>query len=76
MGELQSRTAPRVPLQVPDVWIHRAGPQSERSLHVPDAPNNREGPQAREPFKCLNGQSHRKELAKEAFRSPATRGSK
>ena len=27
---------------------------------MPDEWNNREGPQAREPFKCLNGQSYRK----------------
>jgi len=43
---------------------------------VPDTPNNREGSQAREPLKCLNGQSHGKRLAKEAFWLPATRGSK
>ena len=41
-----------------------------------DMPNNKEGPQAREPSKCLNGQSYRERLAKEAFRLPATRGSK
>ena len=29
--------------------------------------NNREGPQAREPSTCLNGQSYRERLAKEAF---------
>ena len=39
-----------------------------------DVPNNREGPQAKEPSKCLNGQSYRERLAKEAFWSPATRG--
>ena len=43
---------------------------------MPDVPNNREGPQAREPSKCLNGQSYEERLAKEAFCSPATRGSK
>ena len=32
--------------------------------------------QAREPFNCLNGQSYREILAKEAFWLPATRGSK
>ena len=42
---------------------------------MPDAPNNREAPQAKEPSKCLNGQSYRERLAKEAFCSPATRGS-
>ena len=35
--------------------------------NVPNMPNNREGPQAREPSKCLNGQSYRERLAKEAF---------
>ena len=29
--------------------------------------NNREGPQAKEPSKCLNGQSYGERLAKEAF---------
>ena len=43
---------------------------------MPDAPNNRGVPQAREPSKCLNGQSYRERLTKEAFWSPATRGSK
>ena len=43
---------------------------------MPDTPNNREGPQAREPSKCLNGQSYRERLAKEAFLSTAARGSK
>ena len=43
---------------------------------VLDAPNNREEPQTREPSKCLNRQSYRERLAKEAFWSPATRGSK
>ena len=33
-------------------------------------------PQAREPSKCLNGQSNRGRLAKEAFWPPATRGLK
>ena len=43
---------------------------------MPDGPNNSKGPQAREPSKCLNGWSYRERLAKEAFRLPATRGSK
>ena len=43
---------------------------------MPVVPNNREGPQARDPSKCLYGQSHGERLAKEAFWSPATRGSK
>ena len=39
-------------------------------------PEQREGPQAKEPSKCLNGRSYGERLAKEAFWSPATRGSK
>ena len=38
-----------------------------RELCVLDILNNREGPQARETSKCLNGQSYRERLAKEAF---------
>ena len=34
-----------------------------------------EGPQAREPSMCMQGQSYGERLAKEAFWSPATRGS-
>ena len=45
-------------------------------LYVTDTPSNREGPQAREPCKCLNGQSYRERLAEEAFWLPATRGMK
>ena len=45
-------------------------------LYVPDELNNKDGPQAREPSKCLNGQSHGERQAKEAFWSPVTRGSK
>ena len=55
--------------------LYRVGPQPGGPLYVPDAPNNREGPQARGPSKCLIGQSYRERLAKEAFWSPATRGS-
>ena len=43
---------------------------------MPNGLNNREGPQAREPSKCLNGQSYRERLAKKTFCLPATRGSK
>ena len=50
--------------------------QSGGPLYVPDALNNREGPQATESSKCLNGRSYGERLAKEAFWSPATRGSK
>ena len=40
----------------------------ERLAHqMPDAPVNREGPWAREPSKCLNGQSYGERLAKETF---------
>ena len=59
-----------------DTLIYRVGPQPGGLLYVPDVLNNREGPQAREPSKCLNRQSYRERLAKEAFWSPATRGSK
>ena len=34
---------------------------------MPDSENNKEGPQAREPSKCLNGQSYGERLAKKAF---------
>ena len=47
--------------------IYRVGPQSEQPLYVSDVLNNREGPQGREPTKCLNEQSYRERLAKEAF---------
>ena len=47
-----------------DVLIYRVGPQLGEPLYMHDAPNNREGPQAREPSKCLNGQSYRERLAK------------
>ena len=33
-------------------------------FYVSDALNSREGPQAREPAKCLNGQSYREDLLK------------
>ena len=54
---------------MPDVPIYRVGPQPGwgGGLYMPDAQNNREGPQAREPSKCLNRQSYRERLAKEAF---------
>ena len=50
---------------------YRVGLQPRGALYVPDAPNDREGPWAREPSKCLNGQSYREILAKEAFSLPA-----
>jgi len=56
---------------VPDAPIYRVGPQPEGLLYMPDKKKNKEGPQAREPSKCLNGQSYRKRLSKEAFSSPA-----
>ena len=65
--ELQSRTPPKVLLQVPDLPIYRVGPQSGGPLYVPDVQNNREGPQAREPSKRLDGPRYRERLAKEAF---------
>ena len=59
-----------------DAPIYRLRPQPGGPFCVPAAPNNREGPQAREPSKCLNGQSNGERLAKEALWLPATRGSK
>ena len=44
-----------------DALNYRVGPQSGGFLCVPDALNNGEGPQAREPSKCLNGQSYGKD---------------
>ena len=52
---------------MPDVPIYRVGPQPGETLSLSVMLNNREGPQAREPSKCLNGQSYRERLAKEAF---------
>ena len=53
--------------QVPEALNYRIGPQLGGPLYVPDMLNNREGPQARKPSKCLNRQSYRERLAKEAF---------
>ena len=61
---------------MPDTPIYRVGPQPGGPFYEPNAPNNREGPQAREPSKYLNRKSYRERLTKEAFGSPATRGSK
>ena len=49
-----------------DPPIYRVGPQSRvgRALFVLDVPNNREKPQAREPSKCLNGQSYGERLGR------------
>ena len=58
---------PGCPFEVPDVLNNKVGPQSRGALYVPDMLNNREKSQAREPSKCLNRQSYRKKLAKEAF---------
>ena len=58
-----------------DVQNYRAGPQPGGALYVPDSKQQRRIP-ARESSKCLNGQSYRERLAKEAFWLPATRGSK
>ena len=71
-----SRTTERLVHQMPDALDYRVGPhtgcstteaQSGGPLYVPEAPRNREGLQAREPSKCLNGQSYRERPAKEAF---------
>ena len=72
--ELQSRTPPRVLLQVTDELIYRVGPRLGGPFYVPDMLKNKERPKARKPSKCLNGWSYRERLAKEAFWSPATRG--
>ena len=75
--ELQSRTPPRgAHLRAWCAYLQSRTPVREGPLYVPDTPNNREGSQAREPFKCLNGQSYGERLAKEAFWSPAIRGLK
>ena len=58
--------------QMPDMRIYRVGPQPRGPLYVPDTP--KKGPQAREPSKCLNGQSYGESLTKEASWSPATGG--
>ena len=58
--------------QMPDTQIYRIGPQPRGPLYVPDMP--KKGPQAREPSKCLNGQSYGESLTKQAFWSPATGG--
>ena len=73
--ELQSRTHPGYPCKGL-MCLSRVGPQPGGPLYVLDTPNNREGPQAREPSKCLSGQSYGERLAKETFWSPATRVSK
>ena len=50
-----------------DELNYRVGAQPDGPLYMTDTPSNREGPQAREPCKCLNGQSYRERLAEEAF---------
>ena len=62
-------TPPMVLLYVPETWIYRVGPQPRGPLYVPATPNNREGLQAREPSKCLNGQSYGERLAKRSIAS-------
>ena len=74
-ASISSWTIERLAHQIPDTLIYRVGLQSGGPLYVPDVPNNKEGPQAREPSKCLNGQGNRERLVKEAFWSPASRGS-
>ena len=74
-ASLRGWTIERLAHQMPDALNYR-GPQPGGPLYVPDVPNNREGPQAREPSNCLNRRSCRERLAKEAFWSPATRGSR
>ena len=57
----QSRTPPRVPLQVPDKLIYREGPQQWGLLHVPDVSNNIEGLQARELLSTWTGRAMEKD---------------
>ena len=59
-----------------DTLICKVGPQPGRALYVLAELNNKKGSQAREPSKCLNGWSYGERLAKKAFWSPATIGSK
>ena len=66
----------RLARQTPDVLNYRVGPHPGWPLYVPDMLSNREGCKAREPSKCLGRQRYTERLAKEAFWSPATRGSK
>ena len=49
-----------------DAPNYRVGPQPG-ALYVPDMLSNRVRLQAREPSKCLDGQSYGERLAKEAF---------
>ena len=73
-------TTEQDPTQGAPLGAWRANLQSRSTargpLHVPDALNKRDGPQAREASKCPNWQSYAERLAKEAFWSPATTGSK
>ena len=66
-ANISNWTIERLAHQMPDALNYRLGPQPRVSLYVPDAPVNREGPWAREPSKCLNGQSYGERLAKETF---------
>jgi len=66
----------RVLLSVTDALNSRVGPHSGCPFKCLTHPNDRQGLQAREPSKCLNGQSYGERVAKEAFSLPATRGSK
>ena len=54
-------------LLVPNVPELQSRTPARAAVYVPDMLNNREKSQAREPSKCLNRQSYRKKLAKEAF---------
>ena len=71
-----SWTRERLAHQMPETLIQGVGSQPEWLICMPDAWENREGPQAREPSKCLNRWSYGERQAKEAFWTPATRGSK
>ena len=58
---------------MPDVWNNKVESHPGWPFKCL---NSREGPETREPSKCQNAQSYREREAKEAFWSPATRGSK
>ena len=75
-ASIGSWTMKKLAHQVADALNYRIGPQLGGPLYVPDMLNNREGSQARKPSKCLNRQSYRERLAKEAYWVPATRGLK
>ena len=69
-----SWTIERLACQTPEALNYRVGPHPEGPFKCLMCWTT-EGPQAREPSMCMQGQSYGERLAKEAFWSPATRGS-